>query len=57
MPEFADACYVCGDNGLDTELLVCDNCDYKVAHMSCLGFTEVPSGNWYCVGCKPIMYT
>lgn len=50
--EFADACYICGDEGSDTELLVCDNCDYKIAHINCLGFASVPEGNWNCQFCE-----
>ena len=49
---FADQCYLCGDEGADTDLLVCDNCDFKIAHISCLGFTAVPRGDWHCDSCK-----
>ena len=52
LPDFADVCYVCGDEGCDTELLVCDNCDYKIAHLKCVGFTKVPEGVWNCAMCK-----
>ena len=49
--EFADACYVCADEGTDTNLLVCDNCNYKVAHLQCLGYDSVPDGVWNCTMC------
>ena len=52
VPLYADACYVCGDEGSDAELLVCDNCDYKIAHLRCLGFSVVPEGNWNCAMCE-----
>ena len=52
VPEFADVCYICGDEGRDDELLVCDNCDYKIAHLSCLGFAEVPVEAWLCTICQ-----
>ena len=52
VPQFADACYLCGDEGTDTDLLVCDNCDYKIAHLRCLGFAQVPSENWNCAVCQ-----
>ena len=52
VPEFADACYICADEGGDTDMLVCDNCDYKIAHLRCLNFTKVPSGTWNCMMCE-----
>lgn len=54
-PEFADACYICGDEGSDTDLLVCDNCDYKVAHLHCLGFKVVPTDVWNCSKCTELL--
>ena len=52
VPEFADVCYICGDDGKDDELLVCDNCDYKIAHLKCLGFSVVPKEAWHCTLCQ-----
>ena len=33
-------------------MLVCDNCDYKVAHLKCLGLKHVPLKEWMCVSCS-----
>ena len=52
MPQFADVCYLCGDDGEDAEMLVCDNCDYKVAHIKCLGLQKVPIETWVCEMCN-----
>lgn len=52
----ADVCHVCGEGFPDywrttDEIVFCDACDVQV-HMSCYGLTKVPSGDWYCRGCK-----
>ena len=49
---FADVCFVCGDDGTDAEMLVCDNCDYRVAHLKCAGFKIVPQRAWHCDLCR-----
>ncbi|KAE9593708.1 hypothetical protein Lal_00036504 [Lupinus albus] len=44
-------CHQGGDDGL---MLLCDMCD-SPAHTYCVGLgREVPEGNWYCDGCKPV---
>ncbi|KAK7258968.1 hypothetical protein RIF29_24561 [Crotalaria pallida] len=44
-------CHQGGDDGL---MLLCDICD-SPAHTYCVGLgREVPEGNWYCDGCKPV---
>jgi hypothetical protein len=49
---FADVCYVCKDDGEDTEMLVCDKCDYNTAHLECLSMKRVPKGVWHCYQCE-----
>ncbi|XP_027350995.1 uncharacterized protein LOC113862037 [Abrus precatorius] len=44
-------CHQGGDDGL---MLLCDICD-SPAHTYCVGLgREVPEGNWYCNGCRPV---
>ncbi|KAG4397442.1 hypothetical protein AAZX31_10G140500 [Glycine max] len=44
-------CHQGGDDGL---MLLCDICD-SPAHTYCVGLgREVPEGNWYCDGCRPV---
>lgn len=44
-------CHQGGDDGL---MLLCDLCD-SPAHTYCVGLgREVPEGNWYCDGCRPV---
>lgn len=44
-------CHQGGDDGL---MLLCDICD-SPAHTYCVGLgQEVPEGNWYCEGCRPV---
>lgn len=45
-------CHQGGDDGL---MLLCDLCDSS-AHTYCVGLgQEVPPGNWYCDGCRPVV--
>ena len=45
-----DHCTVCHrDDGQD--MLLCDGCP-KAFHLTCLGLTAVPDGNWYCAVCS-----
>ena len=32
-------------------IMLCDGCNSE-AHMSCLGLTDVPKGNWFCLTCE-----
>ncbi|CAH8361636.1 unnamed protein product [Eruca vesicaria subsp. sativa] len=44
-------CHQGEDDGL---MLLCDLCDSS-AHTYCVGLgREVPEGNWYCEGCRPV---
>ncbi|XP_073312649.1 uncharacterized protein [Primulina huaijiensis] len=48
-------CTECQQDEDDALMLLCDLCD-SPAHTYCVGLGhEVPEGNWYCDGCKPII--
>ncbi|XP_057962601.1 uncharacterized protein LOC131154102 isoform X2 [Malania oleifera] len=47
-------CTECQQGGDDGLMLLCDLCD-SPAHTYCVGLgREVPEGNWYCEGCRPV---
>ncbi|XP_019440614.1 PREDICTED: uncharacterized protein LOC109345838 isoform X2 [Lupinus angustifolius] len=47
-------CSECHEGGDDGLMLLCDICD-SPAHTYCVGLgREVPEGNWYCDGCRPV---
>lgn len=47
-------CTECHEGGDDGLMLLCDLCD-SPAHTYCVGLgREVPEGNWYCEGCRPV---
>ncbi|KAL5565940.1 hypothetical protein UlMin_029104 [Ulmus minor] len=47
-------CTECHEGGDDGLMLLCDQCD-SPAHTFCVGLgREVPEGNWYCDGCRPV---
>lgn len=47
-------CTECHEGGEDSLMLLCDLCD-SPAHTFCVGLgREVPEGNWYCEGCRPV---
>ncbi|XP_030459784.1 uncharacterized protein LOC115680175 [Syzygium oleosum] len=47
-------CTECQQGGDDGLMLLCDLCD-SPAHTYCVGLgREVPEGNWYCDGCRPV---
>ncbi|CAI0377663.1 unnamed protein product [Linum tenue] len=49
-------CTECHEGGDDALMLLCDLCD-SPAHTYCVGLgRQVPEGNWYCEGCKPVAY-
>ncbi|OAY43987.1 uncharacterized protein LOC110620928 [Manihot esculenta] len=47
-------CTECHEGGDDGLMLLCDLCD-SPAHTYCVGLgRQVPEGNWYCDGCRPV---
>ncbi|XP_065852816.1 uncharacterized protein [Euphorbia lathyris] len=47
-------CTECHEGGEDGLMLLCDLCD-SPAHTFCVGLgRQVPEGNWYCDGCRPV---
>ncbi|RLN56226.1 hypothetical protein BBJ28_00014137 [Nothophytophthora sp. Chile5] len=46
-------CSICGSNGNNEELLLCDRCDGEI-HMHCStpDITELPEGEWFCDYCQ-----
>ena len=45
-----DRCAVCHVDD-DYDMLLCDGCP-KVFHLTCLGLSRVPDGDWYCAVCS-----
>ncbi|XP_038070520.1 histone-lysine N-methyltransferase NSD2-like [Patiria miniata] len=41
-------CFMCSIGG---DLICCDSCP-AAFHASCIGFTSIPEGNWYCRDCS-----
>ena len=50
-PLFAECCYKCKKNDNEDKQIVCEYCEYEIAHYECLGFTEVPEEEWICEKC------
>ena len=50
-----DYCYVCGRDTDPHLMMICDMCDYMVAHTYCCGFGEVFPDDWMCRECEEIM--
>jgi hypothetical protein len=48
-----DRCYACQGEDNPDLMLVCDHCNVKVCHLSCLRprLTEIPYAEWYCDYC------
>ena len=45
-------CMVCGLTSDPFIILLCDGCDNE-AHLSCVGLSHVPDGQWFCPSCRP----
>ena len=50
--DYADNCYVCdlGDN--EQDLLICDECNYRICHTYCCGLNSIPDSDWFCNLCS-----
>ena len=51
---FAEVCYICKvTKTLEEEeaMLVCDECDYEIAHHQCLNLPYIPEDEWFCHSC------
>jgi hypothetical protein len=48
-----DTCYVCKAVGDTEKLLVCDKCNFRCCHTTCLDppLDFIPAENWYCKFC------
>ncbi|PHH63961.1 hypothetical protein CDD81_5180 [Ophiocordyceps australis] len=43
-------CPICNSSEREDVLLLCDGCD-AAYHTYCLGFHDIPNGDWYCMEC------
>ena len=48
----AELCYICQAGENDEATLLCDRCNFEVAHLECLGLASVPVEDWICFKCK-----
>ena len=46
-----DKCLICGKSDNTSELLVCDRCDFRICHTTCVGLSSIPDGDWICPEC------
>jgi uncharacterized paraquat-inducible protein A len=51
-PQFAEFCYKCRKNDEEEKQIVCEMCDYEIAHYTCLGYDKIPDDEWFCPRCK-----
>ena len=49
-----DECIDCGIASRPEAILLCDGCN-GTHHVECVGLTQVPAGDWFCVSCKNIL--
>ena len=49
-----DECINCGIASRPEAILLCDGCN-GTHHVECVGLTQVPAGDWFCVSCKNIL--
>jgi hypothetical protein len=45
-----DFCYICGSDRDPHLLMICDICDFQVAHTTCCGYRDFPE-DWICAYC------
>lgn len=49
-----DNCYICGSDRDPHLMMICDLCDYVVAHTYCCGYREFPE-DWVCTECNELL--
>lgn len=49
-----DECIDCGIASRPEAILLCDGCN-GTHHVECVGLTQVPAGDWFCVACQTIL--
>lgn len=59
IPNTEEFCYVCEQVGDPETLLVCDHCNFKVCHNSCLPepIDWIPEEDFYCLDCCRVGYS
>lgn len=50
-----DHCYVCGRDTDPEYMMICDLCDYAVAHTYCCGLGRVFPEDWVCRDCESLL--
>lgn len=47
-----DVCYLCDSDENPEQMMICDLCDFRVAHTYCCGFgNQIPEDDWVCGYC------
>ena len=47
----ADSCMKCKKSDDESNLLICDKCNFNICHTSCANLTQIPEGEWFCFEC------
>lgn len=50
-----DYCYVCRSDRDPHLMMICDLCDFMVAHTYCCGFRNTFPEDWICRECERVM--
>ena len=50
-----DNCYVCGSDRDPHLMMICDLCDFMVAHTTCCGFGNDFPEDWICRECENLV--
>lgn len=48
----ASTCHICKSGQNESDMLVCDACNYTVEHIGCVGLDKIPDEDWLCRLCK-----
>lgn len=54
-PQFAEFCFICRKNDREEDQIVCEHCDYQIAHYYCIGYSVIPEVEWFCPRCHKEM--